>query len=334
MRLGTLLALLILGCDDRPEPTRPAVIVPNEYQHHGEELAAVGDATMSSIFVYDDSIADGTPSAPFGAPHLFITRGESTDHGYVASALAIGVVASGVFSSSWRITTTCAGTASYADATWTIALSGDPACTQWNGTFRARPSWVDSWDDPRLTAAAEPASVAVDPPLSLVLPPPTTDFARALVGLDAITPSDAPCAIALHAPDVETTSGDRPGEAALQHAGEGGGETFEVIDATSGETLPSAPESPARYQALFVRVVHRDPVVSDGAFDPGVARGRAFLVDTVQGRVVCVGDVAAENGTGIQARDEAGARMWLTIQLQLAEERAIALGLHAIAQAP
>lgn len=55
-------------------------------------------------------------------------------------------------------------------------------------------------------------------------------------------------------------------------------------------------------------------------------------MDTTEGRVVCMGEVAAQNGDAMRGSSEAMAEMWLTLQLGIAEERAIALGLHAVAE--
>ncbi len=326
-----MLLAVLPACDDRPTVPVPAERIPEVAQHHGETLAAVGPAEMSSIFVYDDDMADGSPESGFGGPHLHVAAGHLTEGGgYVADEVVIGELVPGflMFRGRSVVAHACSGTATYADATWTIALGGGADCERWNGVFRPRPPWVDSWDDPRLHPA--PAAPVAPPVLRLVVPPPTTPFSRALVGLDAIEPGDAPCAVTLRAPDAEITAGATPGEAALHHAGEGAGEAFEVVRGTSGELLPSAPQSAERYQALFVRTEHREPAVLDGSsFSGGVSRGRAFLVDMTEGRVVCVGDVSATNGDAMSAPSERSAAMWLTLQLLLAEKRAIALGLHA-----
>lgn len=328
--LTTSILLLLAGCDDRPTVPRPADEVPGEAMHHGRTLAAVGPAALSSILVYDTNITDGSPGAPHGGPRLWFAAGHLTDDGYVADEVVLGDYVPGSLFSSPRtaLVSPCTGTATYADETWTIALGGSAECERYNGVFRPRPPWVDSWDDPAL----HPVAVAPAPPpvLRLVLPPPSTAFARALTGIDTMEPSESPCAVSLRAPDAEIASGASPGEAALRHAGEGGGEPFEIVRADSGEMLPSAPGNAGRYQALFVRTEHREPAVLDGtSFSAGLARGRAFLVDMEQGRVVCVGDVSATNGAAMDASSERSAAMWLTLQLMIAEQRAIALGLRA-----
>lgn len=334
MRRGVILGtvLLIAGCDERPTVPMPADTVPTAAQHHGDTLAAVGPAEVASIFVYDTNITDGSPGAFHDGPRLYIAAGHATDQGYVADGVVLGEhIPGSVFTSAHTaLVSPCTGTATYAEETWTIALGGGAACEHWNGVFRARPPWVDSWDDPRLHPPTAPAEPHVPPALTILLPPPTTPFARALAGIDAMAPGDAPCPVSLHAPDAEIATGATPGEAALRHADDRDGERFEVMHAESGTTLPSAPASALRYQALFVRTEHREPsVIDDTSFTAGLSRGRAFLVDTSEGRVVCVGDVLATNGAAMTASSERSAAMWLTLQLAIAEERAIALGLRA-----
>lgn len=320
-----LALLLLTACDSATEVRPLPVPIPSELQYHGVRLANVDpSAPITELFVYDDDVVDATPGHDYDAPRLFVESGRSTEGGYEGSDVVISQLEQSFWSSHWVVLERCTGTLRHADGAWTIALSGSPSCVHWNGTFRP--------EAPSAGAPAAPVVASAPAPLSLVLPPPTTPFARALAGLDRWQPSDAPCPVALRAPDAEVAGGARPGEAALHHAGEATGEPFEVVRATSGAALPSEAASSRRYQVLYVRTEHREPSIEDAySFSAGRSAGRAFLIDTAAGRVVCVGDVAARNGEAITGASDREAEMWLVLQLQIAEERAIALGLHAIA---
>lgn len=323
LAIGLLTWSVGSGCDAPPEIVGTATRIPQALQDG--RFSASGPGPVTQLFVYGDSFADGTPGSPFGDAHLFVTRGHETSGGYVADEVVVGVLHDGLLRAYWTPSATCAGTASYADDAWTLALGDDPQCARWNGVYRD----AEAARAPMIAAATAP----VDAEPVLVLPPPTTPFARALAQLPSLRASEAPCPVALRVPAEELTTSDSPGEAALRHAGEATGEAFEVLHAVSGEALPSDRGSRLRYQALYVQTTHAAPSIDPGGstFTPGRSRGRAFLVDVEREQVVCVGDVHAQNGPAITGGSEARAALWLTLQLALAEERAIATGLHAVA---
>lgn len=329
VRAFVVALVFVAGCDRRPVVPSPRDPVPTEARHEGERLAAVGPAAVPFIRVYDDNIyGEGNPR---DGTRLYIASGHVTEDGYLADRVVLADhVPKWLFRPAHAaLVSECTGTATYADGTWTIALGGSPACESTNGVFRARPLWVDSWDDPRL----HPVAAAPEPPptLTLVLPPATTPFARAIAELPAIEPSDQPCGVTLRLPSAESASGARPDEVPVGALVEREGESFEVVRATSGAMLPSEPGGPARYQVLYVRTAHRDPRILDRvSFVGGRSQGRAYLVDMTEGRVVCAGDVSATNGDSLDASSQRSAEMWLALQLAAAERRAIALHLRAL----
>jgi hypothetical protein len=325
MRAALAILVLLAACDDEPAIPDPSTPIPSAFHHDFDRVPEAG-AGMSVVYAYRDSFADGSPGTSFSGAHLFVTQGRTTEGGYVAERLVVGEIVDGFWSSDWGPTATCGGTATFADGAWTIAVTGPAACVRWNGVYRHEIAGATGY---------YPAVPTEEPPRDpeIVLPAPTTAFARAIARLGELRASSERCPVALRAPDAEVASGDSPGEAALRHAGEATGEPFELMHATSGEMLPSAPESAQRYQVLYVRTRHVAPSVDPGGgtFTAGSSRGRAYLVDVPAERVVCIGDVEATNGDAISAPSERSAAMWLTLQLAIAEERAVALGLFAVA---
>ncbi|MFO0682075.1 MAG: hypothetical protein U0234_08490 [Sandaracinus sp.] len=296
--LFVLSMLLLAACEDPPAPLA----------EQGPPLpeAALGHFGASGITVRGTVISD---RLMISSVQLCILGGAAGADTYEATRVVVCDTyrRSSEAAPYYYAVSPCTGGARFSVDTWTLDLHGSEACERFDGVH---------------TNAAPPPD------------PGDAAFVAALAGLETLRASEAPCPVALRAPDAEIASGDSPGEAALHHVGEGTGEAFEVIHADVGGPLPTRPESPARYQAVYVRAAHTSPAIDPGGstFTPGSSRGTAYLVDTTEGRVVCMGEVAAQNGDAMRGSSEAMAEMWLTLQLGIAEERAIALGLHAVAE--
>lgn len=321
----SMLITMVVACGPPPRPAQPEDYVPESMQGH----FMTTDGSHWHLYVHDASFAVADTAIEYDS-HLAITSSQLEGDRYVARAgQTVGPHSTLFGGVEHRIDATCTGTGTFENDTWTLAFDGDLSCRSYNGTFTR---FEQPAERPRRTPRGEASH---DGQLHLLVPPDETPFAHAIQGAETVTPGEAPCPVALRTPSADVASGDDPGQAAIRHQGEDEGAEFEVIHVDSGVELPTQPESRQRYQAIYVRVEHSEPSVewTAGTFEAGTSRGRAFLVDTQEGRIVCVGDVAAQNGDAIQGSSEASARMWLTLQLEIAEERAIALGLRAPAEA-
>lgn len=324
-----LLTVLLVACDDTPK-VQP---IDEAAPHTVGEFLREGGSGVESIFEYGRDF--GSSGEHF---HMFIEAGHREgDEGYVATELVLAELYRPLIGDSiWTPVHRCTGTATREGSPegrrWTLELGGPAECARWSGVFVHSAPWASpsAARAPEPTEPTEPSEPSA--PAELVVPAPSTPFARALADAAALTPGEAACPIRLRRPSEAATAGVSPGEAALreQDSYAASGEAFGVVRATSGQTAPADPDSADRYQALYVRTVNRQPRVEGMGFFAGESRGRAFLVDTREGRVVCVGDIRATNGDAIQAPrgDARRAEMWLNIQLLLAEERAIATSLR------
>lgn len=281
------------------------------------------NAAMRSISVAPSYFANGDNYSADDV-RLHIAVGVATPGNYRATSLFLATMHEGWIHSNWAKQQDCSGEARFANNEWTIQLTG-AECARWNGVYRHHEP------PPQEPAVEAIPSTIPERPLELVPPPPTTPLARALQSLGTLEASDQPCSISLQLPDTSLVESATPGEAALRNPSQGG-EEFEIVRVTSGTPLPAQLSPSYRYQALLVMTAHSDPVVnmSDHSFDGGHSRGRAYLVDTQENRVLCIADVDAQNGDGIRGHSESEALMWLRIQLMLSEQRAIALGVRAV----
>ncbi len=324
-----LTAALVLGtaCDGRE-------VAPPDYHDVLKatmgDYERVGEPGAPPEKMYANSRFSG-PSAGPGEEkeRLAIVHGHETVGGFLADELMAEVYVPGTFTTgSDRVVARCDGSATWADAEWTVSLTGPESCTRWNGTWtQVKPLFPEV----KKRAPTLPAERILGEDPVLVLPPAATPFSTAIARIGVLRAGDQPCPVVLHAPDAALVASATPGQDALRLGSSFTDEPFSIVAADSGAILPDQPASTARYQALYVRTSHAEPEVAKHGhtFTPGHSAGRVWLVDMQAGSVVCVGDVRAENGDTMEGSTEREAGMWLILQLGMAEERAIALGLYA-----
>lgn len=318
-----LLVIALAACGGPPPlPPPPRVPIPESMQAH----FMTDDGTHLHLWAHANYLTTAPTGIEYGDTRLHVTSSRLEGERYVIDRVAVIGTHSATFGGiERRIDTTCGGTATYENDAWTLALTGDYPCTQYNVRFtRFEPRETVA----RRTPRGEPSHDGV---LHVLVPPDDGPFAHALQGIETMRPGDAPCPVTLRAPHEDQASGADPGAAALRHRDEGGGEEFAVVRVESGVELPNTTDSRARYQAVYVQVESVRPSVdaANRTFVSGFSRGRAYLVDTQEHRVVCVGDVSAQNGDRLRAQSNQYAELWLGLQLATAEERAVALGMRA-----
>ena len=184
-----------------------------------------------------------------------------------------------------------------------------------------------------------PPSIPATDPAASPSPPraPLHDLGAALGDLEVVEPTTDPCPVSLSAPTASLVAAQGVRDMTredLESLRYPNGEPFGVVRVEPGAPITRTAESHDRYQALYLMESFEAASIDmrTRTYSPSRSRGRAYVIDTESDRVICAADVDVESIPEIRAEQRAEAEMWLTMQIQHSERRAIATGMHAVAR--